>query len=312
MFLLLCLSRKCNLNCIGCHAHKSDELVHENNLKFFKRALIHTLQQYRPREICFHGAETFVCSETVLKEVLEIINKYKIKEAKLSCMSNGTLVTEKKYNLMKQFGVCVNISYRGPEDLYKKITRTDTYADWLEGIYLVKPKSTIFYYPTELEDEILNRYKEIVDDIVDKGFKSVRFSEYCSSTPNKRHSEFVIKCQKYIIKMGYDLQIPEIVDLLKRIQGLQPKMSCSWEHNCMQFFCLQPNGKMTFCNRNMKSYRAFYKECYSCEAYPFCKGGCEAVREKNGGIFPYCDDRRKIVRYVRENYFDLASYYDIM
>ncbi|MBA2851659.1 sulfatase maturation enzyme AslB (radical SAM superfamily) [Methanococcus maripaludis] len=315
MFVLLCLSKSCNLKCEGCSATHTGATLDEKSLETIIATLSKMSNDNRITDIVMHGCETFMVNPVMLDRLITWI-RATLPAIKLSCQTNGTLIDDTEvFNVLVNHNVSMSTSYRGTEELFDKVTRVSgSYKKFVSGAEKIKKYmggklSAILYYPTELEDEFLDNYKEIIDDAVRIGITNLKINEFESNVPNKRYFEFVTKCTEYIMEKQYSLALSPVTMLMKVFHG-NGSLECAWRHNCKTFVAVQLDGTIEGCNRGYKEYKPVYNECLQCEIYGWCSGGCESTRELCG-YYPYCEDRKKLVKWVLANRLKLYLYYHV-
>lgn len=313
-YIILALTGDCNLKCYGCYAH-ANEKDYFDKFKILK-SLNTLLKRYNINHIVMHGGEPLLIDKNDFDDILKFI-KYKSPKTSLSIQTNATLIDDEWIEIFKKYNMVVGTSYRGYRELFNKLSCSERYDDYIYGIDLLRKNnllnSGIFYYPTKYEDEVFENIENIIDDVVNLGYKIIDLHMPIGEGILKHYADIYIKAQEYIFDKGYDLRLRDLNMLYDMFSGSRSFLkNCTWKHNCYEYITLTGQGEIFWCNKKPETFKFLYDECLNCPIFGICNGGCEAIRNFNDGKFPYCVDRIKMVKYVIENIKKFYLHYDFL
>ena len=115
--IVLKLGTDCNLRCEYCYVeHLKDNtgLSVETVEKLFDELMTDNASNI---DCCFHGGEPFLYFDK-MKKILEMLSsKPYAKQIRYSCQSNGTLLTDKIVDFIKEHRISIGISIDGPKQV---------------------------------------------------------------------------------------------------------------------------------------------------------------------------------------------------
>jgi uncharacterized protein len=206
-YLWLGIAHCCNLNCSYCFANKENYLKDGKNLMNYdtaKKAIDFLLEKRGNRTelaIIFFGGEPLLNFDIILKVMSYVREKEDQLGIKFSfgLTTNGTLLTQEKYELIKE-RVGIMISIDGTKELHDKYRRTkDNRPSWdqimsnLDDMNEYKKKFDIRVTITEDTLDLV----EIFKNLYARGFKNIFCSEVVpNNSSGKSFENFDIRLLK--------------------------------------------------------------------------------------------------------------------
>ena len=314
--IIVSLSNKCNLRCTGCYAYKENEHKDdEYDIVAILKAIGILIKKYNIREIVFHGGEPCLIDIKDIEEICKYVLS-RNKNIKLSIQTNVTRINNEWIDLFKKYNFGVGVSYRGYKEMFEKLSGGGNYEEFYNGLIKLRDNGllygAIFYIPIKYSHEVEDNIEKIVDDINNLGIKTISIHEPDEKGKMENYYDIILKMQEYIYEKGYDVRIRNIYMLYSMIRRTGWSRPCSWRHDCFEYMVVDGQGRMYWCNRKPEEFKVHYKECLICPIFGLYEGGCEAIRLLNDGKFPYCEDRKKLYKYVVENLSKLYLHYDFL
>ena len=292
--------------------------------------------------IIWHGGEPTLIRSDVLEKIMQEHENQKIRWA---IQTNGTLLTNKYIDIFKKYNVNVGISLDGLKkhhDKYRVMKNgKPTFDLIMKNIRLLQAEKVIVNVLLTITNQNVNDLIEIYKFCA--AYKlNINFnalyptSHKCIVDLNENeYTDKICELFDYWIQ-DYKNRII-IVPFLKIIEGIMyPNVGisvCHWRKNCSKsmiaidmegdlYNCEHWIGEKEFCignirnglERTIKSKNTLFadriehlekQECYGCEIYKLCYGGCpwnatELFGNENRKDASICEGRKKIIRHIYE------------
>ncbi|MDF2586967.1 MAG: radical protein [Anaerocolumna sp.] len=165
------VTSKCNLNCIHCLEGGSREINDLTTKEIFD--LIDELHWMKVYRIVLTGGEPFV-----REDIVDIIKKCTEKNIRVTVFTNGTLITEKLLDQIKDTNVLLRFSIDGADALTHDEIRGEGNFDKTIGVMkLCKEKGIDIGVATTITTHNFDQYHKIVDLVTKLDAKEIELSE---------------------------------------------------------------------------------------------------------------------------------------
>ncbi len=234
----------------------------------------------------------------------------------------------------------ISISLDGPKQMndYRLGSKNDySYDEVNKNLLKLEEKHICVGVIVTITKKSLNREKELIEYL--NGFSNIKFVKLnpCFDKDDdgigsswaispRQYMTFVNNFFDIYVKESYKNYLVEpIISILKKIQGVESSFCNFSNEKCHNFLCVYPDGKVTYCDNleyndgyigNLYDFDnlAFEKEntekeltinnnlaqCYKCDVYNICTGGCNEIRKKYG--IEYCESMKNIIDYIESFY----------
>ncbi len=175
-YLILKVTNRCNLKCIYCYANNKNNK--DMDFKTGKNAINYLTNLDNKIKIQFTGGEPLLNFNLIEKVVEYCNNKYNDFKIEYAIQTNGTLITEKMAEKIKELNIKVGVSIDGLEinDVLRpyKDGKSST-LDTLRGMYILKSYNVPFGITTVVTNKNLPYLEDFVKYLIAFGVKSISF-----------------------------------------------------------------------------------------------------------------------------------------
>lgn len=255
----ICPSFGCNLNCPHCTLKN---IRNEGDIGSIINS-INIIKSVNPNvSFTLFGGEPSLLKDEVLLAIRNAIG-----ESDYSVSTNLINFSDTFLQILKEADL-PDTSWN-PQRFYTK----DLYDKWLNNIKILKDNNIIFELMITLTKDLIGKDpQEFIDKVLEWGVKYIKLEFMIGdSTLNPENvDEWLVKLYK-LWYSNKDLNSYENV-LFDRIRDVAFN-NVEWEGNCNNTLTILPSG-------NIKERCPYYEckiikeECYNCEYYRYCKGGC--------------------------------------
>ena len=246
------LSEQCNLACKYCflgnnNAEKRKHFSMENMsmetaekaLNFFVRQLEKINYTVEPF-IVFYGGEPLLNFE-VLDYIAGRINELRLtkshlKNAKVSVVTNGLLLDEKKLKRLKELNVDIGISIDGctEESNALRVDRADnqTFMDVLKKLNMAKDNGVDIGLSVTINEETIKSKTKMLELISKYNIKNFGFNILMYEGTFKINDDYYEKASQFIIDMFIELRKIGVYEdrIMRKIQAIQRSFSSPQPH----------------------------------------------------------------------------------
>lgn len=322
------LSEQCNLACKYCflgnndskkrHNFSSENMTEETAdkaIEFFIRQMKESGLDSEDNQaaIIFYGGEPMV-NYKVLDYVASKINSLRDKEkclknAELSMVTNGLLLTEERILRLQELGVSIAISIDGATEesnaMRIDVAGNPAYSRILDTLNLCQKLGVNFSLSITLSEETIKSAKNVLELIDKYGIKSLGFNIMMSSDTFILPQEYNIQAAKFIIDEFIELRKRGVYEdrMMRKLKAFSK--SQVYFSDCGATgggqIVISPNGQVGICHGCLFDKKYFvsniydedfiaindetfiewskltplnHEECYSCPALGICGGGC--------------------------------------
>lgn len=271
--VILRMSNCCNLACSYCYDKMNRVNYKDINCEFLDKMeeIVEYIEKFyinkdRNFNLILHGGEPLILSSETYEIFLKRITE-RIKNVSLSVQTNGTLLDEKKAEILNKYDVKIGISLDGCDEqqnsnrIYKN--GKNSFNKVMKNIYMLNEKKIKFGIIMTISKSNLDKEKEIYNFIKDNNI-------YCNIRPafptmqaitddNIMSNDEYIKFFTKIFDLWYEdrskkvelKQINEVYEeFLKVLEPERYKGTCENSNNCFgNFVALDTNGNVYSCNR---------------------------------------------------------------
>lgn len=330
--LYLIVSTYCNLNCKYCFIEQNPHSTTEYGIMSYDTAIAAVDQFFTNQdindenkpEIIFYGGEPLIAQNTV-KDTIQYIREKYGNLAKITIISNGTLVDDDFAKFMYTNRVGMGISIDGPKSINDsgRIFRDEdksVYDNVREKINVLKKYNCMFGLSITITPETIKKKHEIIEwiinlDVSDVFWNLYHFSKYDEAWAPfyEEMSDFILESYDKLLENGIkEGRVSELLNLyfndtfryescgalgLNQV-AIAPNgdiFICHGDNRNTEFVCANIQNdtiETALSSKNAKLYDGLLtvdrEECQSCNALYICGGGCPSHA---GCLF---GDRKKI------------------
>lgn len=344
------LTRKCNLNCSYCFSYRTGGDLHSDmSFEVAKKCVDFLFDQAekeiqcfgniaQPVEVSFWGGEPLI-----MWDLLKEITLYAVKLSKernipvvFGGTTNGTLLTEDKFDFLDEYRIFFMITLDGTEETHNR--HRSGWKETVKNAEKVLKRWPFYRVRCSPYPEAISRFYDDIKFLVDLGFNDIMYSPVYEFEWTSEHWDMFYEQQKRVVdeiiiplfKKGRRVRIEHLCTYSQRIPNV-------WKYPCgagKKYVGFDVDGSFYPCHRfikfndvrewHEKEYvlghvdhglvnTAFRKkfikviewdECKSCEYFDHtpCYGGCYAVTWDfkhsldDGPYSPICENVKMLVR----------------
>lgn len=264
----VCPSFGCNLNCPHCTLKN---VRNEGNIDAIINS-IKVLKEHNPNvSFTLFGGEPSLLKDNILLQLKEAMGK-----GNFSVSTNLINFSDTFLNMLKEADL--------PDTSWnpKRFHTEELYKQWLNNLQILKDNNITFELMITLTKDLIEKDpQEFIDKVLEWKVKYIKLEFMIGDeTLNPEDVDNWLVKLYNIWYSNKELQDYENV-LFTRIRDVIFN-NVEWEGNCNKTLTILPSG-------NIKERCPYYEcqiqkpECYNCEYYNYCKGGCP-IQEKC--VFP--------------------------
>jgi radical SAM protein with 4Fe4S-binding SPASM domain len=295
----LYLTNDCNLRCVHCYMFSGTNKNYEIDYSdWFK--VIKILKNNGVKTVTLTGGEPMM-----KKGFFEILDYLKKEEISIILLTNGTLITEKNYQLLSERCSEIQISLDGPNKLlHEKIRGTGTFDKTINAIRLLANSGVkLFIAMTPVPDTIdefernfpdfINRYDFLkMNNVHLNVTPDLELGREISETDRFKNNDLFYEKVKKIVDLFIEENRLEKREMLALIPG-EKKLNCGFAESFTVLWdgtfkrCLKDDSKI-FLNQNginhdlKKLFKKDYRDtavtnlslCNECDLRFICGGSC--------------------------------------
>ncbi|MFC1696812.1 radical SAM protein [Nanoarchaeota archaeon] len=273
-FVLISVTNECNNACdycyLSCNKKVNSKFISIDTVKQILKKYANYLKNLSQEEcfltIVWHGGEPLLAGRKFFKDVLkiqkDISNKYKIKFNN-GIETNGTLITEKWADFLRDNGFVIGISLDGPNfvhDIHRRgRDNISSFSNTVRGINILESKNIPFSVLSVISNKNFQHYKEILKFFIK--FKNLRYVDFLPCyDPNgkieylspENYGAFLVSTFEEWIKLGGSniLKIRFFEDLMLKISKKVKKntlIGCEIMGRCGEIQYITEEGDLYPC-----------------------------------------------------------------
>lgn len=312
--ITIVLGYKCNLACSYCYESRQENIdinINVDKITTFIKEYCR-LNKINKVAIEFYGGEPIV----YFKELIDIsknMKEYFKEKYSFTIMTNGTLLTKEKIDIMKNLGLKkIEISIDGNEVVHNNrrpmINGNNSFKTIVKNIIQLKDEINIVIR-INIDKENSAYVDELLDVLEKYKLKESIFIYFtnvinCSNNCSEDDDSINLLPDMYVKAFERKFNIPF------RIYAIGP---CHLHKK--NSFGLKPNGDLVKClavdsfigniNKNfnpIQKRRDYTEKCKSCALFPICFGGCKYEYSDENGICPINMFNKLLPKYLKAKF----------
>ena len=269
-YVLKLAGTTCNIDCVYCN-EKSKQLHYNENLtlEYIKKIFDYSNDKVN---ILLHGGEPLIIGFEKIKNILDLLRKYKDKLDFVKIQTNGILLDEKYFELFfkKYSDLKIDISISLDGDSYLNYLRVDynnkDTTTQVEKVFTLAQKynkkigvlSVINKRHIKNSKNYISYISKFKENILFLKFNPLYSSreeldKETNITPFE-YTLFLKEIYKYWIEeyLYEDFVIEPIISYIQAIKGIEKRKYCEFQQNepykCFKFNTIYPNGDIAPCD----------------------------------------------------------------
>ncbi len=334
--MYLNVSTYCNLACKYCFIDNNPLSVNDRRIMNFETAK-NALDKFKKEiqknneeliaQIILYGGEPLTNTENF--DNIVMYARSIMPDVKITLITNGTLLTEKKIKFLKDNNVIIGLSIDGPKEINDKsriykCSGDSVYEDAVKAIPLLNKYNVSYGLSSTITSDLIEDKDKAFDCYKSLKVHDIFFNLYHYSTFVKRNKweDFYNKMSKFILDMSDELKNININEGRTRDQINLISSEIFKFQSCgavgLNQITVQPNGDVCICqgdsrsckyvigninideisvmleNNSVAQWTKYYTicrdKCKKCEALFVCGGGCPLQAEALFGSRDKLDD----------------------
>lgn len=311
----------CNLKCKYCFVEGGNTSYHFLSLNHLEKFISLLSQHYETIQIVWHGGEPLLAGESFFIEAFKIIDDYQKRfgfTLTQAIQTNAVCLNDSFIDLFRKNHIGIGLSFDG---IYNDSTRGKTDAV-NKAISLLHQKNSypgaICVLTKQSVDDLINVYEDFKVRQQGVTFRPVVIDGFAKNQElfNLAPDYYIQKmCQLFdywLVDSNCHIRVNPFIQLINMYLGISHS-TCNYNSCIGRWFCLEPNGDITPCNRSLGSEYIFgniadisdfeqvlqsagmnkllkgaiarRKVCQtSCEYYNYCNGGCNHSAIVSGNL----------------------------
>lgn len=335
-------SAKCQAYCSYCYSLNREEVIMDQStlkkgLILFKQ--INVNQNLNNLNICFHGGEPLLAGIDYYREVLPIIREIFGKAIHISIQSNLWSLTDQFCKLFKRYNVAVGTSLDGPESICDKQRGKGYFEKTMKGVELLRKNGIRTGAIATFTDFSREKAEQVFDFFLLQGisFEVHAAIKKLGHSNDKRvvlnatdYQQLLEKLLTRYLDHSDRIKISTLDTMIKSISNGRSGL-CTFSDCIGDYLAMAPDGYLYSCSRfvghksfsfghidnildssDIEKSNAWQKlkkwkdkveeDCFSCNHYRICYGGCPysgfAKNSDNPGKDPLCEAYKNFYSYL--------------